>query len=253
MYRENMRKINVPRDGEIEPFKIADGLYFCGTYQASSHLIDTGDGLIMIDTGYANTFEMVAEAVEKLGFDLKDIKYIINTHWHGDHTEASGKMAAASGALNVISRRDAGYVEKLGYFKPDVLIDDGDKLVLGDKTIEFMVTPGHTKGTLSLFFDVTDGGNAYRAGMFGGAGANSLVRSYPTFYEACRDDYLNSCRRLLNEKVDIFIGNHCWNNRTDEKGDILLRTGENLFIDGGEEWKKFLNYCIDRCLSLPPL
>lgn len=252
MYREKMRKITVPEDGKMTPFKIADNLYFCGTYQASSHLIDTGDGLIMIDTGYANTFHMVVEAVKALGFEPKEIKYIINTHWHGDHTEASGMMAAFTGAENVISCIDAPEVEGLGYFKPDLLIDDGDRLTLGNSTIEFMLTPGHTKGTLSFFFDTTVDGKTYRAGSFGGAGANTLVRSHPSFYKGCREDYLASCLRLLDERVDIFIGNHVWNNDTEKKGNILLERGENLFIDG-EEWKKFLNFCRERCLCLPPL
>ena len=252
MYREKMRKITVPEDGKMTPFKIADNLYFCGTYQASSHLIDTGDGLIMIDTGYANTFHMVVEAVKALGFEPKEIKYIINTHWHGDHTEASGMMAALTGAENVISRIDAPDVEGLGDFKPDLLIDDGDRLTLGNTIIEFVLTPGHTKGTLSFFFDTTVDGKTYRAGSFGGAGANTLVRSHASFYEGCREDYLASCDRLLDEKVDIFIGNHVWNNDTEKKGRILLEDGENLFIDCNE-WKKFLEFCKKRCLELPPL
>lgn len=252
MYRGNGRKIVSPRDGEMTPFKIADNLYFCGTYQASSHLIDTGDGLIMIDTGYGNTFEMVVEAVEKLGFEPEEIKYIINTHWHGDHAEASGKMAELTGAKNIISRIDAPEVERRGYFKPDMLIDDGDILSLGNITIEFMVTPGHTKGTLSFFFDTTIDGKTYRVGSFGGAGANTLVRTHPSFYESCRKDYLASVDRLLVENVDIFIGNHVWNNDTERKGKHLLETGENLFLDAAE-WRKFLNFCRDRCLSLPSL
>ena len=247
-----MRKVTAPRDGEMPPFKISDTIYFCGTYQASVHLIDTGDGLIMVDTGYANTAQMVVESVKKPGFDLREIKYIINTHWHGDHTEASGKMAELTGALNVISRIDAPVVEKLGYFKPDVLIDDGDKLTLGNTTVEFMLTPGHTKGTLSFFFETTLDGKTYRVGSFGGAGANTLVRSHPSFYEGCREDYLSSIDRLLGERVDIFIGNHVWNNDTEKKGTRLLETGENLFLDGGE-WNKFLEFCRERCLSLPPL
>ena len=250
MYRENMRRITVPEDGRMTPFAISDNVYFSGTYQASVHLIDTGAGLIMIDTGYANTFDMVVESVKALGFDPRDVKYIINTHWHGDHTEASGKMAELTGAKNVISRIDAPAVEKRGYFKPDLLIDDGDKLMLGNTTVEFMITPGHTKGTLSFFFDTTVGGVKYRAGSFGGAGCNTLV--HPHTYPGCREDYIASCDRLLGEHVDIFIGNHCWNNMTSERGEIILAGGENLFIND-KEWQKFLNFCKNRCLALPPL
>ena len=102
-----MRKITVPSDGKMTPFKITDNVYFVGTYQASSHLIDTGDGYILIDTGYENTFDMVTDSLKELNIDLSKIKYILNTHWHGDHTEASGMMAKLTGAKNVISRIDA--------------------------------------------------------------------------------------------------------------------------------------------------
>ena len=48
------RKIEHPWEGQIAPFQLAGNIFFVGTHQASSHLIDTGDGLILIDTGYAN-------------------------------------------------------------------------------------------------------------------------------------------------------------------------------------------------------
>ncbi len=249
MYRQNMRKIEKPQDGRMASIKIADDLYFVGTYQASAHLIDTGDGLVIIDTGYENAFYLVVESIWEAGFDPRNIKYIINTHWHGDHTEASGMMAAISGAKNHISRIDAPVVDQLGYFKPDILIDDGDKLTVGNKTFEFMLTPGHTKGTISIFFDTTVNGVPCRVGTFGGAGANTLVSSNPSYYEGCRQDYLHSIERLLAEKVDIFIGNHTWNNDTEKKGDILLKTGTNPFVDDNE-WTKFLLHCRNRCLEL---
>ena len=72
-----MRKITVPEDGRVTPFKITDNVYFVGTYQASVHLIDTGDGYILIDTGYENTFDMVVDSIKEMGFDLSNIKYIL--------------------------------------------------------------------------------------------------------------------------------------------------------------------------------
>lgn len=117
---------------------------------------------------------------------------------------------------------------------------------LGNTKINFLHTPGHTKGTVSLFFDTEENGTTYRVGMFGGAGANSLVPEYKTYYEGARQDYLNSVSKLLKEKVDVFIGNHCWNNNTDGKAEILKSSSANPFIDCGE-WTKFLLFCKERC------
>lgn len=228
-----------PWEGKIEPFRLIGNVYFAGMAPASSHIIDTGDGLIMIDTGYQTGLYLVIDAIYKLGFKPVDVKYIINTHWHWDHAEASKAMADISGAKNLIGHHDAEDVRR--YFEPDILIKDGDTLSLGNTTIRFMETPGHTKGTISFFFDTEENGKTYRVGMFGGAGHNTLHRENYE-YEGCVQDYFNSVARLKKEKVDVFIGNHADNNDTAGKGKILRETGENLFIDGNI-WYEFLDGC----------
>ena len=47
--------------GDMVPFRMAGNLYFVGEYAASSHLIDTGEGLILIDVGYEKTADIVEE------------------------------------------------------------------------------------------------------------------------------------------------------------------------------------------------
>ncbi len=42
-------------EGKIEPFKIIGNVYFVGCFPASTHIVDTGDGLILIDPGYMKT------------------------------------------------------------------------------------------------------------------------------------------------------------------------------------------------------
>lgn len=229
-------------EGRMTPFKIVGNLYFVGSYCESSHLIDTGDGLILIDTGNIDVLHLIVNSIYELGFKPQDIKYIINTHWHWDHAEGSGSLAHLAGAKTIIGRRDAENVRR--YFEPDILISDGDKLELGNTVISFMETPGHTEGTLSFFFDVTEGDKTYRVGMFGGAGANTLVPG-ELYYEGNREDYRASINRLRKEKVDVFIGNHVWNNDTEAKGKILLETGENRFIDD-KLWGEFLDFCEKR-------
>ena len=137
--------------GKMMPFEIIGGVYFVGTYQASCHIIDTGDGLIMIDPGYSNTAYLVLDSIYRLGFHPQDIKYIVNTHWHGDHTEATAAFADLSGAKTLLGRDD---VEKATqFFTPDILVDDGDTLTLGNTTIYFVHTPGHTKGCACIIVE----------------------------------------------------------------------------------------------------
>lgn len=236
------RTIKNPWEGRIEPFKVVGNVYFCGTFQASCHLIDTGDGLILIDPGYENTLYLVLDSIYKLGFRPEDIKYIVNTHWHWDHTEATAALAELSGAKTLVGRWDEENAKR--YFTPDILVKDGDTLTLGNTTMTFLETPGHTKGTISLFFCTRENGTTYRVGMFGGAGANTLAKGAFDF-DGCREAYRESVHRLQKEHVDVIIGNHTWNNDTFPKAKLLRETGENKFLDA-ELWHQFLTFCEKR-------
>ena len=71
------KKTPRPWDGYMEPFKIVDSVYYVGVYQVCTHLIDTGDGLFLIDAGYSNCLYMIIDSIHRLGFDPRDIKYIL--------------------------------------------------------------------------------------------------------------------------------------------------------------------------------
>lgn len=240
-------KIHHPWEGRILPFRIVGGVYFVGTYQASSHLIDTGEGLILIDTGYANTLYLVLDSIRRLGFRIEDIRYVVHTHCHYDHTEATAYlMPILSSAKTVIGRNDAQAVREAGYFVPDITVKDGDILTLGNTSIRFLETPGHTKGTISFFFDVEEAGQTLRVGMFGGAGRNTLTGEYLAVYPNCRTDYRNSLARLKKERVDVMLGNHVWNNDTEAKGRAFLADPtHNPFIDD-TLFGRFLDFCARR-------
>ncbi|MBR2885646.1 MAG: MBL fold metallo-hydrolase, partial [Clostridia bacterium] len=183
------KSFNNHYEGRMKPFKIIRNVYFVGCFPASSHLIYTREGLILIDTGYNDTLHLLINSIWELGFSSYDVKYIVHTHWHGDHTEATKAFAHLTGAKTFIGKRDAGKAQQ--YFNPDVLLKEGDTVTLGNTTIEIMETPGHTEGCISVFFETEENGNKYKVGMFGGAGANTLVRG--TFdYDDCREDYRNS-------------------------------------------------------------
>ena len=226
----------------MEPIKILDNVWFVGCFPASSHLIDTGDGLILIDTGYEDTTFLLVDSIYKLGYKPTDVRFIIHTHWHDDHTGATAGFVKISGAKTFISRKDAPKAEQ--YFQPDVLMEDGDQITLGNTTVSVMETPGYTYGTVSLFFEAAENGKTYRVGMFGGAGSNTLKQGCFD-YPRCREDYRASLNRLRKEPVDVFIGNHVWNNDTENKGIARKNGEENPFADK-DLWLKFLNFCEER-------
>lgn len=228
---------------DMIPFRMAGNLYFVGSKNPSSHLIDTGDGLILIGTGYEPNAEMIVASMNELGFDIRDVKYIIHSHGHGDHTFATAKLVELSGAKTFLNSADIRYLE--GRFVPDFDIKDGDVIKLGNTEILCLHTPGHTEGTVSFFFDVEENGKIYRAAMFGGAGTNQLKKDYlknKGLNTLPRGQFFKSLERLKYEHVDIFVGNHSWQNDTLGNYEKSLTSDTNPFIDE-TRWGKFLDKC----------
>ena len=70
---------------DVAPFKILDGLYYVGNRDVSCHLFDTGQGLLLLDTSYTQAAYLLLESIRALGFEPRDIKWILHSHGHIDH------------------------------------------------------------------------------------------------------------------------------------------------------------------------
>lgn len=237
----------------MEPFPIWGNLYFCGSIPSSCHILDTGEGLIMIDPGLPETFYLVIESLWELGYRPDDVKLILHTHGHYDHAGATrALLGLAPGAKTCIGAGDADIVrgnndlsfaeaigaEFDGLFEPDVCLRDGDHVRLGCADILCVSTPGHSPGTFTFFFDaVDDRGETKRCGMHGGAGINSMMLSY---YEAhgldpaLRDEFVPGLRRVRDERVEITLGSHTYCNGTQKKGRLVLAGQKDAFVDESE-------------------
>src|SRR5437868_1698712 len=83
---------------EKSPFKIFDNVYYVGLQTVAAYLITTSDGLVLLDAAYSQTTDLILGNIRALGFDPKNIKYIIISHAHGDHFAGAGAIAQLSGA-----------------------------------------------------------------------------------------------------------------------------------------------------------
>jgi len=79
----------------VEPFRIADNLYYVGSSDIGAYLITTPAGHILIDAGYASTAPLIEASIAKAGFKVGDVKILLNTQGHADH---AGGFAAQTGA-----------------------------------------------------------------------------------------------------------------------------------------------------------
>ncbi len=244
---------------DIEPFCLCENVYFIGASAVSVHLIDTGDGLIMIDTGYPFMRDAILENMRLLNFDICDVKMILHSHGHYDHYGNTQYFKQLSGAKTYISRidndilngtLDLSWAVELGYeriepFDCDVLLEDGDTLALGNAKIRCLLAPGHTAGVLCFFFDVVHDGRVLHVAMHGGIGMGSMRREFLDRYNlstALRERFRRDIGKLAQMHVDVVLGNHPYQNKTAEK---LMRAaaGErDVFIDSGE-WARLMESC----------
>lgn len=247
-----------PERYRVEPFRIMGNLYFIGNQDVAAYLLDTEEGVIILDTGYPTTQGLLIYSIMKLGFSMEQIRIILHTHGHFDHMGATALLKQLSGqAVTYMGWRDGEMLEKqpemalaeisgcpyFSVWQPDQLLHDNDVVSLGTTQILAVETPGHTDGTLSYFFFVKEGGVQYRCGLMGGAGLNTLTRAFIQRHKRsyAREEFLQSICKIYQEKVDINLGNHSLQNFTLEKRKRMLAgEGGNPFVDSGE-WQRFLD------------
>lgn len=247
-----------PEKYRLSPFCIFGNLYYVGDQKACPHLIDTGEGLILIDTGYGHELPYLLENIRTLGFRVEDIKIIIHTHGHYDHFGCTQAIQAISGARVYMSRVDTELIRQMPERAlvhhscvpnaqipwPDVELEDGDHVRLGNTDISCVLSPGHTFGTMSFFFDVTDGVQTLRAGYLGGAGFLTMYKAYCSWYhlpETKCEAMKQTIQKLWNKKVDITLGNHPdQNNTLGKRAYMLENPGTNPFINP-QCWQIFLS------------
>src|SRR5256712_2199850 len=88
------QRVNVPITNKeweqpFPGFKIVGNTYYVGTYDLGCYLIDTGAGLILINSGAPGSYPLIKANIEALGFKTSDIKVITATHGHRSEEHTS--------------------------------------------------------------------------------------------------------------------------------------------------------------------
>ena len=251
----------------VHPFRIFGNVWYVGDSWVCVHLIDTGDGLLLLDGGNIGATAMLVNAIWEAGFNPADVRWMVLSHGHLDHIGGAVFFRKMFGTKLYLGEPDArNYREhpelslvqdsgSLGHdvFEVDHEITDGETIRFGNTEIRFFLVPGHTDGVISAFFDVTDGERTLRAGYYGGFGFNTLQKSYlddigDTGYEI-RNTYLKSLEKVRNQHVDLFLGNHCVNNDTLGRAQRLRNGDKDAFIDD-KAWGEYLDSKRDALIEL---
>ncbi len=246
------------------PISITDRLHYVGNRDVSSHLIDTGDGLVLIDTAFAQTAYLLTESIRAAGADPADIKIILHCHAYVDHCGATRRLKELTGATTAMGEADVETVEKgtprtcaeywygmAGFetFPVDRPLKHMDTVELGEVTITCHHTPGHTAGTMTYAFEMPVDGTRRLVGLFGGPGLWSMRDEHRETqgYPGNREDFAKTLAYLKTLDVELWLGAHAEQCDTFAKAErlakseIRLANGEkpNPFIDPAG-WKRFI-------------
>ncbi len=155
------------------PMRLYGDSYYVGVAGLSSVLIRTEAGSILIDGAMPQSVALIEANIRKLGFNVEDIKFVLNSHAHPDHAGGIAALVRDSGATAVASPA-AAKVLRTGRWDPDDPqagdispfppvnrvreIHDGETLRLGQTAIVAHFTPGHSPGGTSWTWDSCERG-----------------------------------------------------------------------------------------------
>jgi metallo-beta-lactamase class B len=202
--------------------QIIGNLYDVGGYDLSSFLITSDAGHILINTGLEGSAAMIESNLTSLGLRMADIKILLTTQAHFDHTADLALIKEQTGARLLATDADKSFLEDGGFsdpllggiesFRPvtvDGVIADGDVIAVGDIRLSVLEHPGHTEGSASYAMRITESGNSYDVLVVNMAyineGVNVAIK--PTYHDIAADfeKTFESQRKL---SPDVWVSSH---------------------------------------------
>lgn len=218
---------------KADPFRIAGNLYYVGANDVTAFLLTGDEGHILIDGGYPGTPPLIVESITELGFDIRDVKILLNTHGHYDHAGGLAELQELSGAELWISRPDAPIVASGGVKDPtmiflpvrilarlgiasypepriDHVFEDGERIRLGSTELVARLTPGHTPGCTSWEIPLRSEERELTALALCSTMKPVMGKALQGdgAYPGIRDDYERTYERLHALEPDIFLTPH---------------------------------------------
>jgi metallo-beta-lactamase class B len=203
-----------------EPFRIAGNFYYVGANDSAVFLITGPEGHVLLDGGFPATPPLILASIATLGFDIKDVKVLLNSSPQKDHAGGLAELQKASGARLWVSEASANAIVLGGdspefalplrafvwtgiFAYPPARVDhrfrDGDTIRVGPVVLTAHITGGSTRGCTSWSFPVRDGDRVLNV-----VSACGLGVTYGMRYPEQRADLERSFRVLRSLPADIW-------------------------------------------------
>jgi metallo-beta-lactamase class B len=225
--REWKHRSDLKGQGPAEPFRIAGNLYYVGANDLTAFLLTGPEGDVLIGGGYPTTAPLIMASIAQLGFDIRDVKVLLNSNALDGSAGGLAELQKASGAQLWISEGDADvvaaggaggsflgpfsfitYLPILRYPAPrvDHRFKDGDTIRVGPIELTAHITAGLTPGCTSWSFPIRDGDRELLVVHICGLEAPPALSlgEYPEI----RADFERSFRELRSLPADIWVTSH---------------------------------------------
>ncbi|GAB4535403.1 MAG: hypothetical protein Kow0063_19630 [Anaerolineae bacterium] len=186
--------------------------------QVTASAVVSKEGIIVIDTlPFPEETRLMIEYLRSLG--RGEIRYLVNTHWHGDHTYGNylfkdvqlvGHQRCAESLIDLgakaleESKETSPELEDAEIRVPDITFEQGDMFLhLGEKSLQMVLTPGHTPDSTVVY--VKEDKVLLAA---------DTVMPLPYFVWGSREDFITSLERVLEFNMESIVQGH---------GEVLLR------------------------------
>lgn len=224
------------------PFKLHGNSYYVGTEGLSAVLITTPKGHFLIDGGLPQSAAVIAGNIEALGYDIRDVKWLLSSHAHFDHAgglaalqRMSGAPVLAAAASRQGLRSGRASPEDPQYAPDNTMpfpaigdvrtVDDRQQTVLAEVRITAHDTPGHAPGGNSWSWNSCEAGKCITIVY-----ADSLNPvSEPDYRYSAHPDYLAAFRasiaKVRSLDCDILVSAH------PDASQVLERASTGRLID----------------------
>ncbi len=199
---------------------VCDRVYAVGGQGLSSpedccvYLVDAGSELVLIDAGLGFGLDRIERNIRSAGFEPAQIWHVVATHCHIDHIGGLAGLVDKYGSRIIAHELDRAGIEGekseltaasmygVDYrpVKVDMLLKgDLDRLKLGDLEFNFIHTPGHTPGSISVYIDTTDGRVLFGQDIHG---------PFSPSWGSDLGQWRRSMEKLLALKADVLCEGH---------------------------------------------
>lgn len=208
------------------PVHLQGGSWYVGPHGLASILIDTGDGLVLVDGALPQSAPGILRRIRQLGFDPRRVKWILNTHAHFDHAGGIAALQSATGAM-VLASRESAAVLRSGTVAADDpqagtlpgfpavarvrTFEPGAVLHLGHLELHSLPTGGHTHGGTSWAWQACERGRCLQlvyADSLGAASSSGYRYSDPGHLPRATREFESAFRALESVRCDLLVTPH---------------------------------------------